>query len=70
MEMGDQLHIPAALPTRKEPLIPTEYKVVKTSVLLLPGIESRTVITLTTLGNKYICMISGFCHKGDENCTG
>ena len=35
MEMSDQHHVPAALPVRKEPLIPTEYKVVMTSVLFL-----------------------------------
>jgi hypothetical protein len=72
MGKSDQLHVPAALPARKELLIPTEYKVVKTGILLLPGIESQTVITLSTLGNKctVFCMISGFRHEGDEKCAG
>jgi len=41
MEMSDQLHVPAALLARKEVLIPTEYKVVMTSVLLLLELNPR-----------------------------
>jgi hypothetical protein len=62
MEKSDQLHVPAALPARRELLIPSEYVVVKTGVFLLPGIEPRTIFTLSTLGNKYI-VFSGFYHE-------